>query len=158
MAVTYDPSQYVSAATNLAYGMQGKGDSQWNTLSGAMANNLATANKVSDTAGNTSSMWGGQAQNLLNMYNQSYLPAMGSQLQTAEDWASPGRLALNRGQAISTATEAGDAALNNANQTLASYGVRDPSGGRFAGQLRSGNLATGASAAGAGTQSDINTT
>jgi hypothetical protein len=158
MAVTYDPSAYVTAATNMANKESGYGDTQWNTLSGAMANNLATANKVSSSAMGQGSMWGGQAQNLLDTYNKQYMPAMQQQLDFAKNYATPGRLALNRGQAVSGAAQAGDAALSNAKQKLASYGVSDPSGGMAGGALRSAGVATAGSEAAAGTQSDINTT
>jgi hypothetical protein len=157
MPVTYDPHDYISAATGMANKEQGYGDQQWNTLSGAMAKNYATADDVAANAKGTGAMWGNQAQKSLDMYNNQYMPAMQQQLDTARGWASPGRLALNRGQAVAGVTQAGNQAMDNAKQTLSSYGVRDPSGGRSSSSMRAGALGTNAAAAGAGTQSDINT-
>lgn len=155
--MAYDPSSYVTEATKLAGAERGYGDTQWNTLSGAMAKNYATSDEVAANAKGAGSMWGGQAQKTLDMYSGQYMPAMQQQLDFAKGYATDARKALNRGQAVSGAAQAGNAALDNAKQTLASYGVRDPSGGRGASALRSSLVGIGGSEAAAGTQSDINT-
>src|SRR5882672_6695078 len=122
MAFGYDPSSYVTEATKMAGQERGYGDTQWNTLSGAMAKNYATSDQVAANAAGAGSMWGGQAQKTLDQYNNQYVPAEQQQLDFARGYATDARKALNRGQAISGAAQAGDAALNNAQQTLASYG------------------------------------
>jgi hypothetical protein len=151
----YDPTAYVTAATNYANTMWGQGQSQYNWAQNQFNQNEGTANDVVNAAVNQGNVWGNAADAGLSRYEQLYAPAMQQQLQYAQNYASPQNLALYRGQAMAGVGSAFDAQAKAASDSLRSYGL-DPQAiqSRLDTTVRTQRAA---SEAGAGTQSDINT-
>lgn len=84
------------------------------------------------------------------LYNQYYAPLQEAYVQQAENWASPGNIALVTGQAQAGVAEQAQAGLNTANEQLMSYGV-NPGSSRFAGLQIGARTTGGAAQAAAGT-------
>ncbi len=106
--------------------------------------NLRTAQDASDFAK------GQQAQ-----YEKLYRPLQAKFVDEAQNYASPDKKALARGQAMAAVGQQFDAAGDAAKRNLESYGI-DPSATRFAALDVGTRTAKAAATAAAGTQSDVN--
>jgi hypothetical protein len=85
-----------------------------------------------------------------DLWNQYYAPLDEAYVQQAENWASPGNIALVTGQAQANVAEQAQAGLGTAAEQLESYGI-NPGAGRYAGLLIGANVNAGAAQAAAGT-------
>jgi hypothetical protein len=151
-----DLSQPIAATTNQAYSdwLQEQQQMAWaksqfagnaTTAAGVQAGDEATQQQMQDASTQDRAL-----------YTGSYVPAMQQQLDYAENYTTPDRMAANRGAAMATANIAGAAQNNAAKMQLQSVGV-NPSSGQFAG-LNAGLAAAAAGrAAAAGTTSDRTT-
>jgi len=90
------------------------------------------------------------AQEQQAQYLSTYAPLEQAFVGQAENWASPGNIALVQGQAQSNVAEQSNAALNTAEQQLQSYGI-NPSSPKYAGLLIGQQAIEGAGEAAAGT-------
>jgi hypothetical protein len=151
-----DLSQYISGVTNQAYTNWGTQNDQMKWAKDQFAKNSATADAVSQRALDTSDQFKGYATRDQDLYAGSYIPAMKQQLDYAEQYTTPERMAANR--AAAGATVANDAAAQRSasERALQSTGV-DPSSGRFAGLDAGLAAATAAKSAAAMTTSDRTT-
>ena len=152
----FDPSWSVSRQTDVAQNANKRGNAQWDTLDTQNNENWKTAQGVSKSAIDTSKTWNDFADSEVNRYKTDYIPAEKKQLNDAMGWASPDRMARQRGMAMGSQRQAGDLSKQRALDTLESYGV-DPGSGRFGGLDANLEAKTGAAMAAAGTMSDIQT-
>lgn len=152
----FDPSWSVSRQTDIAQNANKRQNAQWDELDKQNKANWDTATGVSKTALDTSKTWNDFANSEVNRYKTDYIPAEKKQLDDAMGWASPDRMARQRGMAMGDQRQAGDLSKQRALDTLESYGV-DPGSGRFGGLDANLEAKTGAAMAAAGTMSDIQT-
>jgi len=150
----YDPTQYVSQATQWANDFYTKGNDQYQWAKDQFAKNEGIANQIINSSLSNSTMFDDAARAGVSRYEQMYAPAMAEQLNFARNYASPENLALYRGQAIAGVGQAFDAQAAAASDSLKSYGL-DPKAvaSRLDATIRTQRAAA---QAGAGTQSDIN--
>jgi hypothetical protein len=85
-----------------------------------------------------------------DQYQQLYAPLDAQFVGQAENWASPSNIALVTGQAMGSVAEAGQAGMNDAAETLRSYGI-NPSSPKYAALYTSAQPMLGAAEAAAGT-------
>lgn len=154
--MAFDQSWSVSQATKTAEKAGLHEGEQWKTL-GDM-NNAAwdTAKGVSKSAIDTSKDYLKFGKDQIDSYQRNWEPLELKQLQDAKTWASPDRMARNRGAAIADQTAAGAAAKTKSEMALRSFGIK-PSDGAIMFNNRIADIMTNAGGAAAGTQSDINT-
>lgn len=105
-----------------------------------MANYLATSQAALNNA-----------QNAENEYQNVFQPEENQLVQDANTYASQNRIQQAMGSAESNAAKSADAARQNSEQNLMSYGI-DPSSGRYAGLDRADEINKAASMAAAGQQ------
>jgi hypothetical protein len=150
----YDPSQYVTQATNWANNMWGNNADQYQWAKDQYNKNQATANAVISSSLNNAGLWDNAAGQGLSRYESMYAPAMQQQLEYAQQYATPENLALYRGQAMAGVGQAFDAQAKASADSLRGYGL-DPTtvAQRLDTTVRTQRAAA---EAGAGTQSDIN--
>ncbi len=98
----------------------------------------------------------GLAQNLLGRYENVFEPLMNQYIQQAGTYNSEARQRFNMGAAESTAAQADQAAQNEAERQLQSYGA-NPNSGRYQDRLLTSRMQDAAARAGAGTQASVNT-
>ncbi len=112
----------------------------------------AKTSQVTDQAvGNffqTSQQMLGLSNGLTNQYNNLFAPENKQLVADANSYASPGRMAVDMGQAGATQAQAGDAALHNSEEALKSFGI-DPSSGRYAALDKASQVQNAANVAGA---------
>ena len=135
MALTTNPldlSQYISGVTNQAYTDWGTQNDQMQWAKDQFAKNSGTADTVSGQALDTSAKFQGYSDADRNLYDTSYVPAMKQQLDYAENYITPDRMAANRAAAGATVATNAATARAASERALQSTGV-DPSSGRFAG-------------------------
>ena len=151
-----DLGQYISGVTNQAYTNWGTQNDQMKWAKDQFAKNSGTADTVSNRALDTSNQFAGYATRDQDLYSGSYIPAMKQQLDYAEQYTTPERMAANRAAAGATVANNAAAQRSASERALQSTGV-DPSSGRFAG-LDAGLAAQAAAqTAGAMTTSDRTT-
>ena len=91
-----------------------------------------------------------EAQQQYAAYEKTYAPLEASYVAEASNWDSPNAVADARGKAMSDVAEQGQAGINNAAETLRSYGI-NPGSGRYAALYAGAQPMLAASEAAAGT-------
>jgi hypothetical protein len=151
-----DLSQYISGTTDQAYKNWQNQQDQMNWAKSQFAGNKATSDTVVNRALDTSGKFTGYSDADRALYDQTYVPAMKQQMDFAENYTTPERMAANRAAAGATSNIAFDANADAAKRQLQGYDV-DPSSGRFAGLDAGLATARAKQAAGAMTKSDRDT-
>ena len=151
-----DLSMPIAETTNQAYLNWQRQQDAMNWAKGQFDANSGTTKQVQAGDLATQDQMNKAASEDRALYTGSYIPAMQQQLDFAENYTTPQRMAANRGAAMTTSNVAFDANADAARRQLQSVGV-DPSSGSFAG-LQAGLAAARAKqAAAAGTTSDRTT-
>lgn len=97
---------------------------------------------------NVSQQMMGFSNKLADQYNNLFAPENAQLIADANSYASPSRMQADMGMAGATAAQAGQAAMRNSEQQLASFGI-DPSSGRYAALDKADAVQNAANVAGA---------
>lgn len=125
MPETYDASHFNSEMTKWAYDFQNKGNQVYDWAKNEVNKNTGIADQVTKAALENGSIFDNAAAQGVSRYGQMYAPAMQQQLQFAQEYSSPEKMALARGRAMAGVGQAYDAQSKAASDNLASYGL-DP--------------------------------
>lgn len=151
-----DLSQNISQA-NQTYGTATSDAAQ--TMNTAQSYNTNAQNNLSNVTAQSNSMAGqigAQAGQNMSTYGSSFVPLQQSEATAAQNYGSAANTARLQGQAVAGTNAANQAALTNSQQALAAEGV-DPGSVHGAALNRQAAVQGAAQAAGAGTNSAINT-
>lgn len=127
-----------------------------NTAQATNANALKNLQGVTDTSNSMAGQIGANATKNLSQYGSVFAPLQAQQAKAAADYGSEANVNRLAGHAIADVGAANAAARNNSAAALASEGV-DPASIHGAALDRQASVAGAAQAAGAGTNSAINT-
>jgi len=151
---TYDPHDYVTAVTQRANEQYGRSADVYQWAKDQTNKNVGISDQVTAAALKNAGIFDDAAKAGVSRYEQMYAPAMKQQLEFAQSYATPEKMALARGRAISGVGQAFDAQAKASADNLKSFGI-DPTAvaARLDSTLRTRRAAA---EAGAGEQSDIN--
>lgn len=151
---SYDPSAYITAASQWANEQKARGDTEYTWAKDQFAKNQATSDKVVNAALDQGNYWDDTSRAGMDAYMRMYPQAMQEQLDFARNYATPEKLAFARGQAIADVGQAFDAQAKEASDNLESYGLKPQDvASRLDASVRTQRAAASAAA---GTQSDVN--
>lgn len=151
---SYDPSSYVTAATNWANEQKARGDTEYQWAKDQFAKNAATSDNVVGAALKQGNYWDDASKAGLDQYQRLYPQAMEEQLNYARNYATPEQLAYHRGRAVADVGQAFDAQAKEAKDQLESYGLKPQDvASRLDSSVRTQRAAASVAA---GNQSDIN--
>lgn len=146
-----DYSPIINSMSSLEGQAQGLAGQQENWAQGQYATDQGVSQPIVQ---NQSSQMTGQeqfGQGIQNQYQSTYEPLENQFANEASNYTSQDNINNQMGRAEATAAQTGQAALNNTQQQLKSYGI-NPASGAYAGQTTAANTANAASIAGAGNQ------